>query len=159
MIIVCIDPGASGAIAVRGETGAVSVHPLKGVVLSDILRSLTDDIDYESNARCYVEKNAGYIPGNSGNSAAKFAGGIEYIKGFFAGVQLPLIDVSTRKWASIVPGLSSWTGPDNYQKRKLLALRWAAQRYPRVSCTSPSGLVTKDCGDALCMLAWAEGQR
>lgn len=166
-MIVCIDPGASGAIAILSDNGEVSVHPFAGKDPHTVIEAAINPVDWEEpQRRCYIEKNPGN-PGHGINGMAKLKEMIDLTRGAFRAWEIPLIEVPTRKWAVVVPGLSTITAPKKstaaqkaaaYKARKLKANVWAGHRFPRVSCSSPSGKVTADCGDALCMLAWAEGE-
>jgi len=149
-IIIAIDPGAHGAIAVYyndGRVGRVECHRI--VDDGDTLNFLVS----QSMARAhglgimaYVENVGQYHPGNSGPASVKFAEHCGFLRGVLFALAIPREKVSPATWMKALGTL-----PKNKAARKRAIKVEMAQRYPHLDVTLVNA-------DALGILTWAMKQ-
>ena len=140
MKIICIDPGAGGAIAYRSSTGQIDTEPMpEGMTaICDRIRDYAE-AGYD---KAIVERVGGYRPGNSGPAAAKFARHCGWLD-----VALYMNKIAIHK----NPTPQQWMklmGVPKFEKvmdRKRWIKEWVQRRLPRVG-------VTLKTADALGML-------
>jgi hypothetical protein len=97
--LIAIDPGASGGIAYDID-GATACVAMPGTV-KDIADEIKNLIPYPNNVAgvfCLIEKVGGYMPGNSGPAAAKFARHCGVLEGILVTLSVPFDDVLPAKW-------------------------------------------------------------
>ena len=143
---IAIDPGASGGLAYRDADGIVRAEPMPDGMTAQVdrLRALQAEL---GPLTAIMERVGGYMPGNSGPAAAKFAahcGGLRYAL-YALGIAADR-EVAPQTW-------QKWLGalPKDKAERKR-AIRDAMQRaHPHLD-------VTLRTADALAMLGWREAQ-
>jgi hypothetical protein len=139
--IISIDPGASGAI-IELQEGRIICHKLTSSMTEtcDTIRSIAA-VNVKTSA--IVENVGGYMPGNSGPAAAKFARHIGHIEAALYLCAIPIVwNPTPQTWMKKI-GV-----PPKMEKgdRKRYIKDWAARRYPTISVTLWNA-------DALAMLA------
>ncbi len=143
---IAIDPGASGGIAYRDADGIVRAEPMpEGMTAQvDRLRQLQAEL---GPLTATIERVGGYMPGNSGPAAAKFAahcGGLRYAV-YALGIAAER-EPTPQTWMKSLGAL-----PKDKPERKR-AIRDAMQRmHPHLD-------VTLKTADALAMLAWRDAK-
>jgi hypothetical protein len=144
--LLAIDPGASGGVAWRDESGLYSCEPMPQTPgeVCDLLRGIVAG----GPSMCRMEKVNGYM-GNAapGSAMFRFGQGVGYIEGCLAAWGVPLIEVPPQRWIKAL-GLGTRGELDKTAwKRKLQAE--AQRRFPQLK-------VTLKTADALLILAAAE---
>jgi len=108
--IIGCDPGASGGFAVRHVDGNVQAYKMPDT-LTDI-RDLVEGISQrhmEENIIVYCERVGGYVSGNAGPSAAKFAAHVGALKMLFCCLRLPQEYPTPQKWMDVFIGKQVYT--------------------------------------------------
>ncbi len=145
--LLAIDPGASGGLAYRDLDGLVLAEamPAGMTAIVDRLRTLQIEI---GPLTAVIEKVGGYMPGNSGPAAAKFARHCGHLEAacYALGIAELANQPTPQKWQAALGSL-----PKDKPERKR-AIREAMQR------AHPHLRVTLKTADALGLLAWGEGQ-
>ena len=148
MIIIGIDPGLSGGIAVIENGRIVETHRMpvvkfgtKKVLDSRGLREILIERDYAS--RVIIEK-VHAMPGQGVTSMFTFGFGCGVIEGVLAGTTMPFEYVTPQKWQSILNGIDS-------ALKKKRSVVYCKGRYPTI------GKLTDGEADAVCMALWAGG--
>ena len=146
MIIIGIDPGLSGGIAVIENGRIVETHRMpvvkfggKKVMDSRGLREILIERDYAS--RVVIEK-VHAMPGNGKVSMFTFGFGAGVIEGVLAGITMPFEYVTPQKWQSILNGIDSTL-------KKKRSIVYCNGRFPTI------GKLTDGEADAVCMALWA----
>lgn len=140
-MIIGIDPGSNnGGIAYEfnGKIFAKKMPETKENIYSELsaISLMADGYEY---VVCYLEKVGGYMPGNSGPAAVKFArhcGNLEMI--LFA-LKIKYVEVSPQKWMSYFIGKLNYPeGLTPYKKktlRKNIIKNRAQKLYPHLKVT------------------------
>ena len=142
--LICIDPGASGGIAVMDNHGAVAIHPMP--------EGMTAQLDMLRAVACcpritaVMEKTGTYVPGNSGVAAATFARHCGHLEAALYAFGVPCVQVAPAKWMKHLGAL-----PKEKPERKRAIRELMQARYPHLS-------VTLKTADALGILTWAMAQ-
>ena len=102
---ITIDPGQSGGIAWKDERGNVSARKMPETPM-DILQFLSKFPGYSG---C-IEKTGGYMPGNSGPAAVKFARHCGHLDMALLACAISTVSVTAQKWQAHI------IGKPNYQK-------------------------------------------
>ncbi len=141
MNIIAIDPGAGGGIAWT-EDGTVKAEPMpKGMTEQvDFLRGLAAELP---GAGAVIERVGGYMPGNSGPAAVKFARHCGHIEAACYALSIPATQVAPQTW---MKGLGTW--PKDKKERKRAIKETMARLYPHLA-------VTLKTADALGILTFA----
>lgn len=106
-IIIAIDPGANGGIAMA-RYGTVLALPMPKTE-GDIAEAIADaaDLDYHRSIRCkshfavcYLEKVGGFVAGNTAPGSAMFNFGrnFGFILGALAAFEIPTVLVTPQAW-------------------------------------------------------------
>ena len=132
-MITAIDPGATGAIAHwdRFADGLVSA-----IKMPDTPKDLYDYLQDLSRggpvgAKMICEKVGGYMPGNSGPSACKFARHCGHLDMALLAVGVPHEFVTPHTWMKSVMG----TVPKEKKDRKNAIKQKMQQLYPHIKVT------------------------
>ena len=144
--IIALDPGTNGGIALYEEAhGNVGVDPMPegmtGIV--DYLREISA---HHPNLTAVVEKVGGYMPGNSGPAACKFARHCGNLEATLYALRVPIIDVTPNVW---MKGLGSF--PKDKKDRKNAIKELMSRTYPHLK-------VSLKTSDALGVLTWYLGK-
>jgi len=145
-MILAIDPGQSGGIAWMDDDGIVNcadMPPTPGDII-DHLRMLKA-ADHQVTA--YLEKTGGYVPGNSGPAACKFARGCGLLEGAIMALSIPLIEVAPAVWMKSLGAL-----PKDKRERKNAIKGLMQARYLHLK-------ITLSTADALGLLTYALGKQ
>lgn len=127
---IAIDPGASGAIAwTDGEQTRVENMPDTPTGIFEYLQDLSNN---EDSIECLVERVGGYMPGNSGPAAVKFARHCGHIDMALIALGIPtLTPVSPQVWQKAVCGAL----PKEKAERKRAIKDMMQRRYPSLKVT------------------------
>ncbi|HRZ13071.1 MAG TPA: hypothetical protein P5567_11530 [Kiritimatiellia bacterium] len=145
-MILAIDPGQSGGIAWMDDDGVVNC--------ADMLPTAGDIIDHLRMLKAagreitaYLEKTGGYVPGNSGPAACKFARGCGLLEGAIMALAIPLVEVAPGVWMKTLGSL-----PSDKRARKNAIKGLMQARYPHLK-------ITLSTADALGLLTYALEKR
>ena len=139
-MIIAIDPGAGGGIAWRSPHETIHCVPMPATV-SDIKAFLRALDGYSIAA--WTENVGGYMPGNSGPAAVKFARHVGNIEGLLVGLDIPFQRVAPQTWMKALG-----TPPKDKTTRKNWIKSRMQERYPHLK-------ITLKTSDALGILTWA----
>lgn len=134
MIIIGIDPGLSGGVALLGGTflkeRAVPFSTMSEIEAFFIELIKTEDV---SLFKAFIEEPPVFFPGAGGGlaSQAKLHRNLGQYEGLLMGLGIPFETVSPKKWQKGLPGLAKLKGVE--RKRALHNL--AMQRYPQLGPT------------------------
>ena len=133
-LLIAIDPGASGAIAVKWPGKPMLAYPMPddadlvemmGAYQAACLLDGTDPI-------AYLEEVGGYIgKPQPGSSMFKFGSGYGFIRGVLAANRIKTVLVRPQTWQKGVSGVQSTKGPE----RKRALKEAAARLYPNIKVT------------------------
>lgn len=147
MIIIGIDPGASGGVAVVNPWGRSDAHKMPDTAreLAGILHALKTAIGSikAGSIKAYVEK-VHAMPKQGVSSTFKFGYNAGMIEGVLASLGIPYEFVTPIKWQKDLGCLTK--GDKNITKRKAQAL------YPDIK-------VTHATADALLIATWGARQK
>jgi len=131
MNILAIDPGASGGLAWNDVDGTVHAEPMPVGMTAQadkireiILSRVTSAIE------CVIEKVGGYMPGNSGPAAAKFARHCGNLEAILYCYGVPTYQVSPQKWMKALGPF-----PKDKKERKNAIKEKMGRLYPHLSVT------------------------
>lgn len=143
--IIAIDPGASGGIAWVDVDGIVRADPMPEGMSEqiDAIRGLAVML---MPASAVMERVGGYMPGNSGPAACKFARHCGHIEAALYTVGVPSTQVAPQTWQKSLGAM-----PKDKPERKRAIRELMARRYPHLK-------VTLKTADALGILTWAMNQ-
>ena len=139
-MIIGIDPGSNGGIAYEfnGEIFAKKMPETKGNIYSE-LATISLMADGYENAVCYLEKVGGYMPGNSGPAAVKFARHCGNIEMALIALKIKRIEVSPQKWMNYFVGKLNYPVDITPDKKKTLRKNVIKKRaqaiYPHLKVT------------------------
>lgn len=133
-LLLAIDPGASGAIAVKWPGKPILVYPMPDD--ADLVECM---IGYAATAShegydlvAYLEEVGGYIgKPQPGSSMFKFGSGYGFIRGVLAANRIKTVLVRPQTWQKGVSGVQSTKGPE----RKRALKEAAARLYPNIKVT------------------------
>jgi len=145
-MIIAIDPGASGGLAWRDDDGVVNCADMPDTP-GDILDQIRTLKVMGREVIAYMEKTGGYMPGNSGPSACKFARGCGLLEGAIMALSIPLIEVAPGVWMKTLGSL-----PQDKRERKNAIKALMQARYPHLK-------ITLSTADALGLLTYAIGKQ
>jgi hypothetical protein len=131
-IIIAVDPGASGGLAVRWASGVVGAYPMPGTEADvvEMLNSWNGEALAESTTLCaYVEKVGGYISGRPAPGSAMFNFGrnVGVINGALLARGIRTVEVRPQEWQQTVGAGNSKTHGSKW-KTHLKGI--AQQRFP-----------------------------
>lgn len=149
-VIIAVDPGASGGIAIRRHGGGIEVHPMPETeadvveLIGDTLREASLEGDMSV---AYVEQVGGFVKGSPAPGSAMFNFGrnVGVIHGVLLAKKVPTIEVRPQAWQKALSVGQSATYGSNW-KAHLKGL--AQQRFPQLK-------VTLKTADALLLLEYA----
>lgn len=141
MTIVAIDPGASGGFAIsHGDMIAAFKMPEGMAEQLDTIKKIKEDYP---DAKVTMEKVGGYMPGNSGPAACKFARHCGTLEAGLYLAGLPTVQVSPGVWQKKLGTFDKEKAVRKNQIKELMA-----RMYPHLKVT----LLT---ADALGILTYA----
>ena len=142
--LLSIDPGVNGGLAWTDSDGIIQCAPMpEGMSgIADFIRQLRVD---SQSLECVMEKTGGYMPGNSGPSAATFARHCGNIEAVLYCLGIPTVQVTPQKWQKPM------CLPKDKAERKRKIKEEMARRHPHLS-------VTLKTADALAILEWGLSQ-
>ena len=141
-MIMGIDPGVKGGIALLEDKGAVfSTLSLDGLTESELAQLFGKLVSHQWTPKpmCFIEK-VGYIKGDGGMGAFTFGKVYGLLRGLALGHGLTIHDVYPMMWQSSLSCLSG--GNKNVTKNKAILL------FPEYHATRPRG-ITHGVADAL----------
>jgi hypothetical protein len=127
--LIAIDPGASGGIAVRKADGYTFAAPMPDGMSAqiDLLREVAAA---NPGATSIMERVGGYMPGNSGPAACKFARHCGHIEAALYSIGIPCEQVAPAKWQRAI---GTW--PAVKQDRKRAIREHMARLHPSLTVT------------------------
>jgi len=140
--ILCIDPGASGGLAIFDTYNDVAAWSMpEGMTAQiDAIRAASAE---NPNLTAVIEKVGFHRPGNSAVSTAKFARHCGHLEAALYSVGVPFEEVAPGVWMKALGAL-----PADKTARKNAIKEQVARRFPHLD-------VTLKTADALGMLVWA----
>lgn len=145
-VFIAIDPGASGAIAVRDSDGRVFVDNMPDTLrdISDHIDSLVEVTSFKERQNCHVYlEDVGYhVIGNNASASAKFARHVGSIEGILTAFVFPWQAVRPQAWMKHFGTL-----PKDKKDRKNRIKELMQRRYPHIKVTLANA-------DALAILTW-----
>lgn len=149
-IFIAIDPGASGAAAVKWTDGSVCVEPfLSEIEMLEFMRIVRENADAEGADVCvFIEKVGGFVGGigNTGSSMFNFGRNYGYYIGVCDALGFATRFVAPGVWQKKYPTRAKSAKEKAAHKRELK--EHAARLYPKLKVTLASA-------DALLILDWA----
>lgn len=133
-LLLAIDPGASGAIAVKWPGKPILAYPMPDDAdLVDMLGAYANTAIIEQlNIVAYLEEVGGYIgKPQPGSSMFRFGSGYGFIRGVLAANRIKTVLVRPQVWQKGVSGVQSTKGPE----RKRALKEAAARLYPNIKVT------------------------
>jgi len=126
--MIAIDPGAGGGIAYIDSDGTVQALPMPDGMSEqvDYLRSLAAI----GHKQAIVENVGGYMPGNSGPAACKFARHVGHIEAACYCLGISVEKVAPQTWMKAIGTFSHDKKIRKGQIKELMA-----RRYPHLSVT------------------------
>jgi crossover junction endodeoxyribonuclease RuvC len=127
-IKIAIDPGASGAMAIRYPDGAVVVHDFKQLGEAGIRDELETALQYDDTTVIEaVMERVHSFPGQGVASTFKFGANYGFWRGLLQGLRVPFREITPQQWQKPL-GIGKKEKAD--RKRALKQL--AAERYPQI---------------------------
>ena len=139
--IICIDPGASGGLALVCNDGTIEAYPMRDGMTGqiDAIRHIAAT---NPGLTAIIEKAGFHRPGNSAVSTAKFARHCGHLEAALYSVGVPFEEVAPGVWMKALGAL-----PADKKARKNAIKENVARRFPHLA-------VTLKTADALGMLVW-----
>lgn len=153
-MIIAIDPGSqSGGLAWEFND---KIHARKMPDtprdICETLRDLAAMADGYGAVKVYIEKVGGYVPGNSGTAAVKFARHCGNLEGFLIALNIPFVQVTPQKWMKHFIGAQKYPASSTYAQKKIrrknLIKKKCQELYPHLR-------ITLSTADALGILDYA----
>ena len=146
--IIAIDPGASGGIAWTDIYGSVCAEKMPDGMAAQIDR-LREIVAFGSGSiGAVMERVGGYMPGNAGPGAVKFARHCGHIEAALYCMGVPTEQVGAAQWMQVCGPLPKGMDAESKRARKNAIKDAVARRFPHLS-------VTLATADALGILWWA----
>ena len=140
--ILCIDPGASGGLAIARNDGSIEAYPMRDGMTEQV-DAIRDIAATNPGLMAVIEKVGFHRPGNSAVSTAKFARHCGHLEAALYSVGVPFEEVAPGTWMKSLGAL-----PADKTARKNAIKEQVARRFPHLD-------VTLKTADALGMLVWA----
>ncbi len=143
--ILCIDPGASGGLALLNHESIIDAFPMPDGMTGqiDAIRHIAVT---NPGLKAVVEKVGFHRPGNSATASCKFARHVGHIEAALYTCGIPFVEVTPHKWMAAIG-----TMPADKKARKNFIKEEMARRFPHLK-------VTLGVADALGILCWARNQ-
>ena len=143
--ILCIDPGASGGLALLNHESIIDAFPMPDGMTGqiDAIRHIAVT---NPGIMAVLEKVGFHRPGNSAVSTAKFARHCGHLEAALYTCGIPFVEVTPHKWMAAIG-----TMPADKKARKNFIKEEMARRFPHLK-------VTLGVADALGILCWARNQ-
>ena len=133
-LIIAIDPGASGAFAVKWPGRPILTYSMPDdAEMAEILGAYKDACNLEKlELVAYLEEVGGYIgKPTPGSAMFNFGNGYGFIRGVLAANYIKTVLVRPQTWQKGVSGVQSTKGPE----RKRALKEAAARLYPNIKVT------------------------
>ena len=143
--ILCIDPGASGGLALLNHESIIDAFPMPDGMTGqiDAIRHIAVT---NPGLKAVVEKVGFHRPGNSATASCMFARHVGHIEAALYTCGIPFVEVTPHKWMAAIG-----TMPADKKARKNFIKEEMARRFPHLK-------VTLGVADALGILCWARNQ-
>jgi len=143
--ILCIDPGASGGLALLNHESIIAAFPMpEGMTAQiDAIRAMAVA---NPGLVAVMEKVGFHRPGNSAVASCKFARHVGHLEAALYTCGIPFVEVTPHKWMAAIG-----TMPADKKARKNAIKEEMARRFPHL-------MVTLGVADALGILCWARNQ-
>lgn len=161
---IAIDPGASGGIAWRDNDGATYAIPMPDGMTAQV-DALREIVAVNPGITATVEQVGGYMPGNAGPGAVKFARHCGHLEAALYCMGVSVSEVPPSKWmVALGHGVGKYlpAGCKDMAEKERKRARAAAVRLNKnaikehMARLHPHIAVTLKTSDALGILAWAE---
>lgn len=140
MLLIAIDPGMAGGIAYEFN-GKIYTEKMPATPkdVYELLKSLVYRVDGYEDVTCYIERVGGYVSGNSGTAAVKFARHVGNLEMALLALNIKYIEVAPSKWMNYFIGRQKYpasiTASQKKTKRKNLIKAKAQALYPEIKVT------------------------
>ncbi|OQC18906.1 MAG: hypothetical protein BWX69_03166 [Planctomycetes bacterium ADurb.Bin069] len=143
--ILCIDPGASGGLALLNHESIIAAFPMpEGMTAQiDAIRAMAVA---NPGLVAVMEKVGFHRPGNSAVASCKFARHVGHLEAALYTCGIPFVEVTPHKWMAAIGKM-----PADKKARKNAIKEEMARRFPHL-------MVTLGVADALGILCWARNQ-
>ncbi len=146
MLLVAIDPGLSGGVALLRGDGSILARPMplagRELDLVELARIIQD-----CGPQWLILEKVGSRPGQGVASTFKFGMGYGALLGLGAGLGVPVELVTPQRWKGVVLHGSA--------KDKLAAISYCRRAFPTVGLVPPGCRKSHDgMADALCLLEY-----
>ena len=143
--ILCIDPGASGGLALLNHESIIAAFPMpEGMTAQiDAIRAMAVA---NPGLVAVMEKVGFHRPGNSAVASCKFARHVGHLEAALYTCGIPFVEVTPHKWMAAIGKM-----PADKKARKNFIKEEMARRFPHL-------MVTLGVADALGILCWARNQ-
>lgn len=137
MIVIGIDPGLSGGLAVLGGYGdeSFACRAAPFTTISEVKSLLADlyEEGYAWRLKVFIEEPPAFFKGARGGlaSQAKLHRSLGQYEGLLMGFEIPFETVTPQKWQKGLPGLAGLAG----KERKKALHNLASQRHPQLRPT------------------------
>ena len=149
-MIIAVDPGASGCIAIRWHGGSVTAVKMPDTE-GDVVAEIHDAVESAQLEGCgivaVVEKVGGYVSGGGGQPGSamfRFGYGAGVIMGALLALRVPTIMVTPQKWQGRL-GIGTRGKREKGEWKNVLKAE-AQRRYPdqKVTLATADGLLILD---------------
>ena len=151
VVLVGIDPGKSGGLAICYGAGNIVCESLDTETLRDLwdqIASIKESVALESNdVFCLVEQVGTGRPGNAAKAMTTFARHCGHIEAFLTAAEIPFDYVLPEKWMDATVGKSRPKVSQGKRKAKNYIKAYAQRRFPHLK-------ITLKTSDALGILAY-----
>jgi hypothetical protein len=128
--IIAIDPGANGGIAWYDSDGGIGIETMPEGMTAQADRLIWLKNNLNGDTVAIVEKTGGYMPGNSGPAAVKFARHCGHIEAILYCLGIPTEQVAPQTWMKALGAL-----PKEKKERKNAIKELMARAYPALTVT------------------------
>lgn len=172
MIIIAIDPGATGAIAWHDSVDKTCFVERMPETLKD-KKVFLDELSRDDMTECVMEDVGTHIQGNNAVASAKFARHVGELWGILVTLGVPVRSVKPTKWQKSIPNMPQRPPapkrsdyhimPSGYEQAKAKHKKALAEHKKKckarikdeMQCRYPHLRVTLINADALGILTWA----
>jgi len=134
---IFIDPGKTGAICCQDSDGRVWVDDMPDTIgdLWEYFKAIDP-----SNSCAYLENVGGYMPGNSGPAAVKFAKHMGFLEMALYAAGIPTTKVAPQVWMKAL-GVPKFAGTKEKQKtlRKNWIRDYSQRKFPNLKIKVSQG--------------------
>lgn len=143
-VVIAIDPGAKGGIAVQGVDGSVETHPMpEGMTQTvDLLRLIVvEHCVRQASVHGYMEKAGQHVQGNNASASCTFARHCGQLEAALYCLGVPVEQIQPTMWMKHLGAM-----PKDKKERKNRIKELMQRKFPHLKVT----LATSDALGILC---------